>query len=248
MNTNFTTTLCEISDLYQIMRDYIVVSFFTLILIACTKSEKDSQFDILENNYRNFYWSYHPEQAFNVGIHQFDDLLIIPNNLNRKTYLDGLKNYASSFDKLNKTQLSNENQAGLDSIRLQIKGEIKMLTVDKPYEWNPAYIDLETAFRKLLFSKHTALHIRNKQNSTKLKYLSPYYETMKNNLQNPPAELTRIAIQQNQSLSKFLNTDFRHNVINSKILSNKEKEYMSRQIAIVNVAINEYISFCKSCL
>jgi uncharacterized protein (DUF885 family) len=185
------------------------ISFFAaacLLLTACNNnnqktSEKmgdsNAAFDSYKQNFVEALWKQYPGWASSQGYHKYDSMLVVPDAKSRASeinfvmaHMDSLKNF--DIDKLN-----DNNKTDYLMIKNQLESTRWSIDEQKSFEWNPAQYNVSESFATMLNEKYDSLDNRLNNLYLKMANIPAYYEAAKQNIKNPTAEHTQLAIEQN---------------------------------------------------
>ncbi len=238
------------------MKNYLILIFAVAILFSCnsdsknkeneaTPDNKDAKFNTYKEQFILSLWKLYPNWASSQGFHNYDSVLIIPNQQQRdleiafsKNNLDSLKNYPL-------TSLSTNNKTDYYMIENQLKSIEWSITNFKSYEWNPSDYNVCGSFAEILNNNYDTLPMRLHNFYLKMQNIKAFYEAAKMQIKNPTKEHTELAIEQNlggisvfeKDLTDALNKD------------NPKKEIRDAFISSAKVAveaIKDYVNWLKN--
>lgn len=222
------------------------------VLFACNNDKKtDAVVDqnILFDNYKTFFieelWQTYPGWALSVGKHDFDNILVIPNEVSRNKELQFANNHLDSLKKFSLADLSNNNKTDYYLIENLLNGTIWSINKLKSYEWNPSNYNVSEAFSLILSTEFDQLENRIDIFYKRMKNVPAYFEAAKQNIKNPTLEHTQLAIDQNLGGLSVFTTELESALEFSSIdETTKTDIYKRADLAIA--AIKDYANWLKN--
>lgn len=227
---------------------FLLLFIVTALFISCGGGDKPvSQNDLsaFEDRFVLAFWKQNPGWATYVGFHQYDSLLIIPNDENRKAKIDFCKAYLDSLGQFDETKLTRSELTDLMMIRGQLQSTIWYTEVFKAYEWNPSKYNVGGIFGVMVNGKYAPLDERLRAVSSKMEKLDTYYEAAKQNIKNPTSQHTDLAIMQNTGALQVFGSSLIDSV-HASGLKDDEKQNLLANIEIAKMVIQGYIDFLKN--
>ena len=221
---------------------FIVITLF----ISCTEQKQTEQVDFqsFKDNFILEFWKQNPGWASYVGFHDYDSLLVIPNEENRLAEAAFCRNYLDSLKQFDANQLNRAELTDLMMIRDQLEATIWYNEVFKGHEWNPSSYNVGGAFGIMINGKHAPLDDRLRAMSAKMDKLEDYYEAAKANINNPTVQHTDLAIMQNTGALDVFGPSLIDSV-HASGLSDAEKENLLTNIELAKMSIQDYIDFLE---
>ncbi len=159
--------------------------------------DNNAAFDSYKQNFVEDLWKQYPGWASSQGYHKYDSILVVPDAKSRAAeiafviaHMDSLKNY--DIDKLN-----DNNKTDYLMIKNQLESTRWSIDEQKSFEWNPSQYNVSESFATMLNEKYDSLDNRLSNLYLKMANIPAYYEAAKQNIKNPTAEHTQLAIEQN---------------------------------------------------
>lgn len=207
--------------------------------------DQNQQFDQFKDKFLDEYWSYSPGWATYVGYYKYDDKLIVPDEAARETEAAFLTGSLAALSNFNRDELSAGNATDYALIQNQLESNLWYTNTFKEYQWNPAQYNVANIFGLIMNTDYKPLEERLMTVSRRLKYVPAYYQAAMQSIQNPTAEHTRLAIEQNQgALGVF------EQVIPAKLktsgLSMAERKTLSSNLQAAADAILGYIKWLEA--
>lgn len=234
------------------MKNLLIIAIVTLFA-SCggdkTTSEKtnnqDKQFDSYKERFVLSLWKQYPGWASSVGYHNYDSMLVIPNQAARKQELSFCSQHLDSLKQFDLSSLSDNNKIDLQMIESQLKSTQWYSNEFKSYEWNPSDYNVCGSFAEILNNNYDTLPMRLHNFYLKMQHVKSFYEAAKQNIKNPTIEHTQLAIDQNLGGISV----FEEDLVNALNKDNPSKEIrdafmISAKEAVA--AIKDYVDFLKN--
>jgi uncharacterized protein (DUF885 family) len=228
----------------------ILIVIAAMSLIACKQTKpstaivQNQNFDAYKENFINSLWSIYPNWASSIGFHKNDSLLTIPDDTQRKNEIAFAESQLDSLSLFNIDSLNNQNKTDFYLIENQLKSSIWSIQKFKSYQWNPAQYNVSEGFAEIINNNYAPLAQRLAAVKERLKFVPAYYEAAKKNIQNPTAEHTALAIDQNTGGLSVFEVDLVEALKKSSI-SAQEKEKISSLSKDAISAIQSYCFYLK---
>jgi uncharacterized protein (DUF885 family) len=183
-----------------------------------TKNDSNSnvKFEVFKNNFVNALWKTSPQWATSQGFHNYDSVLIIPNDASRKADVDFNTAYLDSLKQFNITTLDQNNATDFALIENQLKQSNWNITTFKSHEWNPSNYNVGGTIAEILNNKNVALTTKVANMNGLLRNITAYYNAAKATIKTPTLEHTDLAIQQLQGTNDYFKTSVKDSVLASK--------------------------------
>ncbi len=228
----------------------LLIVIAAMSLIACKQTKpstaivQNQNFDAYKENFINSLWTIYPNWASSIGFHNNDSLLTIPDDAQRKKEIAFAESQLDSLKKFNLDSLNNQNKTDFYLMENQLKSSIWSINKFKSYQWNPAQYNVSEGFAEIINNNYAPLDQRLAAVKERLKFVPAYYEAAKKNIQNPTAEHTALAIDQNTGGLSVFEVDLVQALTKSSI-SAQEKEKITSLSKDAISAIQSYCSFLK---
>jgi uncharacterized protein (DUF885 family) len=228
----------------------LLIVIAAMSLIACKQTKpstaivQNQNFDAYKENFINSLWTIYPNWASSIGFHKNDSLLTIPDDTQRKNEIAFAESQLDSLGLFNIDSLNNQNKTDFYLIENQLKSSIWSIQKFKSYQWNPAQYNVSEGFAEIINNNYAPLAQRLAAVKERLKFVPAYYEAAKKNIQNPTAEHTALAIDQNTGGLSVFEVDLVQALTKSSI-SAQEKEKISSLSKDAISAIQSYCTFLK---
>ncbi|MBI2280824.1 MAG: DUF885 domain-containing protein [Bacteroidetes bacterium] len=230
-----------------------IIGVFALALVfACNNDKKrDAVIDqnVSFDNYKTFFieelWQTYPGWALGVGKHDFDSILVVPNEESRKKELQFANNHLDSLKKFSLADLSNNNKTDYYLIENLLRGNIWSANELKSYEWNPSNYNVSEAFSLILSTEFDNLENRIDIFYKRMANVPAYFEAAKQNIKNPTIEHTQLAIDQNLGGLAVFETELEDALAKSTIDENTKTQIFKRADEAI-AAIKDYADWLKN--
>jgi uncharacterized protein (DUF885 family) len=234
------------------MKKIIYILPLLLLLSACNPFHKhagaeteNKDFEKFKSDFIDRLWQTYPGWATSQGYHNYDSVLVIPDEAERKKELDfaqWISDKLKAFDPQSLT--ANEKtdyaliQGQADAIRFNINDF-------KSYEWDPSGYNMGESIFDIMDYKKMSLDERLQNISKKLANVPAYFEAAKHNIHHPTREHTELAIKQNRGSLYFFNSTFPDSLKNSH-LSDADVQTFNTRAAAAKKAIEDYASWLET--
>jgi len=228
----------------------LLIVIAAMSLIACKQTKpstaivQNQNFDAYKENFINSLWTIYPNWASSIGFHKNDSLLTIPDDTQRKNEIAFAESQLDSLGLFNIDSLNNQNKTDFYLIENQLKSSIWSIQKFKSYQWNPAQYNVSEGFAEIINNNYAPLSQRLAAVKERLTFVPAYYEAAKKNIQNPTAEHTALAIDQNTGGLSVFEVDLVQALTKSSI-SAQEKEKISSLSKDAISAIQSYCTYLK---
>jgi uncharacterized protein (DUF885 family) len=234
------------------MQKLIFALIITVMLVSCGSEDhkaeslanQDATFDAYKERFVLHLWELYPGWASGQGFHNYDSVLVVPNQEQRNKEIAFCKAHLDSLKGFDLNALSDNNKTDYHLIEGQLNSAQWYAKDYKSYEWNPADYNVCGNFAEMLANNYDSIDVRLHSFYLRMKNVKAYYEAAKQQIKNPTIEHTQLAIDQNFGGRSTFDGDLKE-ALNKSHLGIKEKDQiLARAGEVVNV-INEYISFLK---
>ncbi len=231
----------------------IILLFSLAVLVACNNEKKqeaehqnqDVSFDAYKERFILHLWELYPGWASSQGYHNYDSILVVPNQEQRNKELAFCKANLDSLKKFDITALSDNNKTDYHMIEDQLNSSQWYITEYKSFEWNPSDYNVCSGFAEMLANNYDSLGTRLHNFYLRMRNVKAYYETAKLNIKNPTIEHTQLAIDQNLGGISV----FEEDLIAALNKDNPSKEIRDSFIVSAKAAvaaIKDYVNFLKT--
>lgn len=213
-----------------------VIATLTAFIQKATQSgpaPADPAFDRYKGHFLEALWKQYPDWATSAGYHQYDSVLVIPDERSRQNDLAFVKNQLDSLSRFDVNRLSALNQIDCRLIQNQLHATRWEIDTLRSYEWNPALYNVTGSFALILSEPYAPLATRLRRFNQKMVAIPAYYEAVRKQLRNPVVELTKLAADQHTGGISVIETDFADSLKRSTIPAGEQQQMLSRAKASV---------------
>lgn len=222
------------------------------LLVACggeknaetTPQNQDANFDAYKERFVLQLWKQYPSWASSQGFHDYDSVLVIPNQDARNSELAFCKSNLDSLKSFEINALSDNNKTDYYMIEAQLKSTQWYVTDYKSYEWNPSDYNVCGGFAEMLVNNYDSIDVRLHNFYLRMKNVKAYYEAAKQQIKNPTIEHTQLAIDQNLGGVSTFETDLK-DALHKSHLDAKQKDELLIRAKEATLAIIDYVKWLK---
>lgn len=230
----------------------LTLSTILITLVACNNNDTNKgnasdinpQFDNYKATFIELLWKQYPTWASSQGYHNYDSVLVVPNDAARQAELAFASAQLDSLKKYNTELLSANNKTDYYIIENQLKSILWNINEFKSFEWNPSEYNISSTFAEMLNGNYDSLDVRVRNFNLRMLNIPAYYQAAKNNIKNPTVEHTQLAIDQNLGGLSVFENDFKE-ALNKLHLGAHEQQMMEANAKAAVKAINEYVDWLK---
>lgn len=183
----------------------LVIGTGLALLMACHSETpqqtavagQDDHFDRYKEHFIERLWELYPGWASSQGYHNYDSVLVVPDEAQRNREMAFCKANLDSLKAFDLQRLSDNNQTDYRLIESQLRSTEWYNTGFRSYEWNPADYNVCGGFAEMLANNYDSLDVRLQHFYLRMKNIPAYYEAAKKQIRNPTAEHVQLAIDQN---------------------------------------------------
>lgn len=236
------------------MKKLLVVCGFSLFISCSTApSEKtpaarehdNQRFDHYKEDFVTRLWQMYPGWASSVGYHAYDSVLVIPDAAQREKELAFASGNLDSLKQFDESGLSDQNKTDLMMLRDFLSSMRWSINELKSYAWDPSNYNVCGGFAEMLANNYDSLDTRLHQFYLRMKNIPAYYAAAKQNIKDPTAEHTEMAISQNTGGASVFEQDLPEALKKSK-LGEEEKKAITARAAEAVSAIKDYAAWLKN--
>jgi uncharacterized protein (DUF885 family) len=226
------------------------VCFFALGSVAVGQQKSANKADatkgwaaFTETFLANLFKEY-PEYAGDAGSHQYDHVLLIPDEATRKQHAAYLAAAEASLKNYPKNALSQSEKADLAILSNRIEQMKFNQSELKAWVWNPAQYNDCGSFSKILVNTQVPLKQRLESLLARIKQVPAYYQAAAQNVKRPSATYTKLALAQNKGGMRV----FDELLDSLKKTSPKPDAFLTAQtdVEAAKAAVNGYLSFLEA--
>lgn len=229
----------------------IAYSLLVLFLFSCkTKirtndiESQDESFEKYKTLFISELWRINPDWATNVGYHEFDDVLLVPNQMQFRKELSFALSNLDSLKMFDVNQLNDNNQTDYYLIRNQL--ELMQFNVQqlKSFEWDPTYYNIGGTFAYILGENYAPLEKRIASFFKKMEKIPAFYSAAKLNINQPSPLHTQLAIDQIEAGLPIFEKDLKDSLKIAKLPDELKKDILKRTNSSVD-SIKVFVQFLK---
>ncbi|MDQ0106948.1 uncharacterized protein (DUF885 family) [Chitinophaga terrae (ex Kim and Jung 2007)] len=208
----------------------------------------DSTLNLAFSNYEQAFiadlWKENPDWATNVGYHNYDTVLIVPDSLSRQADLQFVARHLDSLKAYPLDKLTDANKIDHQLISNYLQSVQWSVNTEKSYQWNPSSYNISGTFAFILNENYAPLETRLRSFAARLKNVPAYYAAAKSQVVNPVPELTALAIDQNMGGLSVFQKDFADSLKKTTIPAAEQAEMIAASKAAVQ-AVTDYANWLK---
>jgi len=239
----------------------ILLPIIAIVLLAsCNTAKTDDKNtkptgvtdDTLNTNFKQYsdkfieaLWLQEPEWATNVGYHEHDAILTIPDSNAHNNALLFIQTHLDSIKKYDLSKLTPSHQIDLQMMQNYLQAKHWSLEELKEYSWNPSSYNITGLIAFMLTEQYEPLDKRLQSCHQRMLKIPAYYAAAKTQIKNPVNELRELAIDQNLGGLSIFEKDYIDSV-NKSALPAEEKTQMVAAAHKAATAVKDYVSFLKS--
>jgi uncharacterized protein (DUF885 family) len=212
--------------------------------VAMNANDINAQFNTYKNEFVKDLWRMYPEWATAMGFHDFDSVLVIPNDENRNAQIKFATAHLKMLGEFKTDELDTSNRTDKAMMENYLNAISFSINELKSYEWNPAVYNIAEALADILNDKNTLLKDKMRMVYLRLKAVPDYYMAAKENIKNPTAEHTDLAIAQNKGALNYVKTVVADSLSKSEIKGHEEQS-ITAAIEMAADAVTQYISYLQ---
>ncbi|RYC68526.1 DUF885 domain-containing protein [Spirosoma sordidisoli] len=188
------------------IRPFLLLCTLTLGLWACQTSDSgNASFGKLADEYVDAYLASNPGEAVYLGYHEYDGKLIIPTAETIARQLQQLRQYDSTFARLDTTGLSVDEKVDYKLLTASIKSRIHDIVTMKVYEDPMTYSVNLSPYIERNFAPAAD---RARSVVAIARQLPAYFAAARQNLgKNPPREYVEVAIEGLRGSADYMQSD-----------------------------------------
>lgn len=233
-------------------KDFLVISFFAVLLafVGCESNQSsrissDNKFDSYKESFIAELWKHFPQWASSAGYHDFDSVLIVPDQSSRDISKAFAVSHMDSLEQFDVETLSENDRTDYFMIKSQLEQIIWSMEDYRSFEWNPSDYNVTGHFSEMLNGTYDSLEVRIRSFYKGIKNVPAYYEAAKANIRNPTIEHTQLAIEQNLGAVSTFENDLKI-ALDTVSLDNDEKQMIIERAHAAAEAVRGYASWLKN--
>lgn len=206
--------------------------------------DEDARFEEFKKTYLEEMWRTYPTWASSIGYHEYDNMLVVPDDESRRVELAFSQNLMMALIHFQLGKLSTANQTDYHMMENQLKSTQWAVKELRAWEWDPSTYNLSGTFAEMLNNDYEPLDNRLRNFSQRMSYIPAYYQAARRNIKNPTKEHTELAIEQiNGGLSVF-EMDL-GDAVGKSGLTNDERAAIKKRAAESIAAIKAFTQWLK---
>ncbi|MCW3464269.1 DUF885 domain-containing protein [Chitinophaga nivalis] len=237
------------------MRKFLLCATAAATLAACNNTgtgskggASDSTLNAAFSNYEQRFidalWKENPDWATGVGYHNYDSVLIVPDEAASKAALAFAQQQLDSLKSFDKSKLTDANQTDYQLIENFLQSAQWGIKELKSNEWDPSSFNVSNTFAFILNENYAPLESRLRSIAIRLQNIPAYYEAAKKQIKDPVPELTALAIDQNNGGVSVFEKDLLDSLNKTSIPAAEKATIVARAKAAAT-AIKGYATWLK---
>lgn len=210
-----------------------------------TDSTLNHAFSEYQARFIDALWKENPDWATNVGFHQYDSVLIVPDSAAKQASLAFAQQQLDSLKSYNLAALNDANKIDYQLIQNYLESVQWNIRELKGNEWDPSYYNVSNTFAFILNENYAPLETRLRSFASRLRNIPAYYEAAKKQIKDPVPELTSLAIDQNNGGLSVFEKDFADSLKKTGIPA-AEQAAMISSAKTATKAIRDYAVWLKA--
>jgi uncharacterized protein (DUF885 family) len=233
-NLKFLITFCLLSAVF----------FAACKSSTSTEKNPDKTFGNYSASFIEALWKQYPDWATSAGYHQYDSVLVVPDQKSIESSLAFTKIHLDSLASINPEKLSSANKIDYYLIRNLLKEGQWSTDTLKSYQWDPSSYNISGTFAFILNEKYAPLNERLRSINGRLVHVPEYYNAAKGMIVNPVPELLNLAIDQNLGGLPVFEKDLLDSV-NISTLDPSEKKQITERSRQAVISVKDYTKWLK---
>ncbi|MEX0900936.1 MAG: DUF885 domain-containing protein [Gammaproteobacteria bacterium] len=227
-----------------------IPSVLVLVVAACSaerepvavKTDPNAEFAAYAVELVDRFLDRSPEWSIYAGRYDNADRVTVPDEARRADDLAFVNAELAALDRFDPDALDASNRTDYALIRNQLESARWYQLEFKGGEWMPSNYNVAGPIALLLNTEYAPLEERLRAVLSRLEYVPAYYEAARENVKNPTAEHTELAMVQSRgALSVF--GDALIDRVNGSALTNDEKALFTERVAAARAAIGGWIAW-----
>lgn len=231
-------------SIYQFLLVMCVFLFQGCATQPISSGSADLRFNDFKASLIVEYWEYFPGLAVAAGYYKHDDVLSVPNEINRRKLDKFLTRSSRRLSEFSNRSLSATNQTDYLVLQNHIKKLRWNLDTLKPFQWRADGYNVAREFNLILNTDYKPLNDRLRAVSTRMKNIADYYAAARVNLTDPTLEHTLLAIEQNKG-GLGIWTNLLPDKVRQSTLPESEKQQILQASSITAEVIESHINWLE---
>ncbi|MCP4571793.1 MAG: DUF885 domain-containing protein [bacterium] len=175
------------------------------VLPGCSSGPAaDEEFVGLADRYLDKMLEMIPEWATSLGDHRFDHLTTDMSAAGHVEYMDFCRAYLDSLEAIDLAELSTVNRIDCEILRDVLARDIFLIEELREYTWNPTWYNAGDGIYNLVARDFAPLEERLEAVLSRLEQIPALLAAARENLDAPPAVMTRTAIDRNRGVVNMI--------------------------------------------
>ncbi len=200
-----------------------------------------SDFDAIIEDFFEAYFDFHPTEAAEAGLHDYDGLTGRRDADAIRAYIGHLRELESRLEAAEEPTLTSDAALDRELILCQVRGDLFWLDEVGTWRKDPRFYASQMDLSLLLLSQHAPLEERMGSVVARLEAVPPLLEAAWANIEDPPGPFVETALVNYRGLPGFLRGD-----LSEALASVEDPELQARFAAARNAAataIQDYASY-----
>lgn len=200
-----------------------------------------SDFDAIIEDFFEAYFDFHPTEAAEAGLHDYDGLTGPRDADAIRAYIGHLRELESRLEAAGDATLTSDAALDRELILRQVRGDLFWLDEVGTWRKDPRFYASQMDLSLLLLSQHAPLEERMGSVVARLEAVPPLLEAAWANIEDPPGPFVETALVSYRGLPAFLRGD-----LSEALASVEDSELQGRFAAARNAAataIQDYASY-----
>jgi len=200
-----------------------------------------SDFDAIIEDFFEAYFDFHPTEAAEAGLHDYDGLTGRRDADAIRAYIGHLRELESRLEAAEEPTLTSDAALDRELILCQVRGDLFWLDEVGTWRKDPRFYASQMDLSLLLLSQHAPLEERMGSVVARLEAVPPLLEAAWANIEDPPGPFVETALVNYRGLPGFLRGD-----LSEALASVEDPELQTRFAAARNAAataIQDYASY-----
>jgi uncharacterized protein (DUF885 family) len=220
-----------------------VILAAVLGMVGCSSGPSvDDAFVAVANNYLDRMLELNPEWATNLGDHRFDDRISDLSETGFQTRVDFNSAYLDTLKGIDPVKLTLANRIDYEILKEHCEAVIFRISEVQEYKWNPTMYNPGDGIYNILARDYAPLPERLEAVKARLLKIPAMLQAARDNLENPPAVMTRTAIKQNPGVINLVMDGLQPYLDEAPAMKDEFTTARSRAIA----ALDHYGSWLES--
>lgn len=186
---------------------------------------RSSDFDPIIEEFFETYFDFHPTEAAEAGLHDYDELTGPRDTGSIASYVDRLRDLQERLEEARGVDLTSEAALDRELILGRVRGDLFWLDEVETWRKDPRFYVSQMDLSFLLLSRHAPLRERMKSIVARLETFPKLLQAARTNVEEPPGSFVETALVSYRGLPGFLGDDL------SKALAGVEDSELQARFA-----------------